>query len=393
MSLIATRTLDFIQLNPRFDKNMTRPQEYGALDFFIQQTDAPNSIITEETKQRALASIGNTVKIPVIAYDGDVTIANARSCTIPANDNTSALVTVSFVTYATGFRMFPNLYLNNYITYQHDWNRKFEKILRKLANALDTAAIATLEANKSQVFADPLIYSVSGNALQVPYNYRNEILGDLNPIMRANDYHGDIHVVGNAGVDSLVRKLAEHGLYNDENKRMEYADKVFHFTNNLTNASQKYGTFYAVEDGNVALLTRLDRAALAGSRVNEAEEFGRVYLPMVGLEVGTHYKKEVGNVAETLSDDTSVADMTCDLIEYFGFSVDVAFLTAYNSAPSTIANPIVKAQIGVPAAGAAAAQDVNVIAAPATTVDTTTPLSVVIGNTSDNPVPTQEITG
>lgn len=362
MSLIATRTLDFIQLNPRFDKNMTRPQEYGALDFFIQQTEAPNSLITEETKQRALASIGNTIKLPVINYDGDVTMTNVRSCTIPANDNTSALVTVTFVTYATGFRMFPNLHLNNYISYQHDYNRKFEKILRKLANALDTAAVATLENAKTQVFKDLLIYSNTGNSLQVPYGYRNEILGDINPIMRANDYHGDIHIIGNAGVESLVRKLAQKGLYNEENKQLEYADKTLHFTNNLVNGQGKYGTLYAVEDGNVAMLSRLDRAALAGSRLNEAEEFGRVYLPMLGVEVGTHYKKEVGNVAQMLEGDTSVADMACDIVEYFGFSVDVAFLTAYNSAPATIANPIVKAEIAAPAANTAAAYDVNVVA-------------------------------
>lgn len=382
MSLIATKMQDFIQANPRFDKNMVRQQEYGAWDFFVEQTNAPNSIITEATKQKALASIGNTVKIPVINYDGNVTVANVRSCTIPANDNTSALVTVTFVTYATGFRMFPNEHLNNYIGYQQDFNRKVEKILRKLANTLDTAAIAALETAKTQVFKDTLIYTASGNSLQVPYAYRGEILGDLNPIMRANDYSGQIHIVGNAGVDSLVRKLAQHDLYNDENKRMEYADKVFHFTNNLANASQKYGTLYAVEDGNVAILTRLDRAALAGSRLNEAEEFDRVYIPTLGIEVGTHYKKEVGNVASMQEGNTSVADMVCDLVEYFGFSVDVAFLTAYNSAPSTIANPIVKAEIGAPAAGAAAAYDVNVVGS----------AGITIANTSTNPVPTQEVT-
>ena len=391
MSLIATRTLDFIQLNPRFDKNMVRQQNYGALDFFVQQTDAPNSIINEETKRRAFASIGNTVKIPVIAYDGEVSIANVRSCTIPANDNTSALVTLTWVTYATGFRMFPNLHLNNYITYQHDWNRKFEKMLRKLANTLDTAAIAALEAAKTQVFKDTLIYTASGNALQVPYNYREEILGDLNPIMHANDYMGDIHIIGNAGVDSLVRKLAQKGLYNEENKQLEYADKVFHFTNNLANASQKYGTLYAVEDGNVAVLSRIDRAALAETKVTEAEEFGRVMLPVIGLEAGTHYKKVVGDVSDMLSGDTSVADMKCDVVEYFGFSLDVCFLTAYNSAPATIANPIVKAQIGTPAAGTAAAQDVNVVAAAPQTIDTTTPLTVIVGNTTDSPVNTKEV--
>lgn len=348
MSLIATRTLDFIQSNPKLDKNMTRPQEYGALDFFIQQTNAANSIITPATRQRILESIGNSVKIPVINYDGDVTISNTRSCTIPANDNTSALKQVTFTTYSTGFRMIPNLYKNNYIDYQHDFNRKMEKMIRKLANTLDIAAIAALETDKTQVFKDTLIYTNTGNTLQVPFANREDIIGDLNPIMRANDYYGQLHVIGNAGVDSLIGKLAEKGLYNEVNKQLEYADKVLHFTNNLANATGKYGTLYAVEDGNVAVLTRLDRASLAGTKVGD-EEFGRVYLPLLGLEVGTHYKHEIGDVSTLLEGDESVADMACDEIEYFGFSVDVAWVVAYNSAPATIANPIVKAEIAKPA--------------------------------------------
>jgi hypothetical protein len=37
--------------------------------------------------------------------------------------------------------------------------------------------------------------------------------------------------------------------------------------------------------------------------------------------------------------------LACAVKEYFGFSVDVAFLVAYNSDPTKVANPIIKAQI------------------------------------------------
>ena len=80
MSLIATRLQNWRIQNPELDRNMTRPCEYGALDFFIEQTDAPNSIISPNLRDRAFASIGNTVQVPVINYDGDVTVSNSRSC-------------------------------------------------------------------------------------------------------------------------------------------------------------------------------------------------------------------------------------------------------------------------------------------------------------------------
>ena len=71
MSLIATRLQNWRVENPGFDRNMARPLEYGALDFFIEQTNAANSIINPNLRDRAFESIGNTVQVPVINYDGD----------------------------------------------------------------------------------------------------------------------------------------------------------------------------------------------------------------------------------------------------------------------------------------------------------------------------------
>ena len=154
MSLVATRLQNWRIENPELDRNMFRPLEYGALDFFIEQTDAPNSIINPNLRERAFASIGNTVQVPVINYDGDVTVSNTRTCTISDDENTSALYTVVWTTYSVGFTMVPTLYMNNEITYQHDFQRKMEKVCRALATTLDTAAIAALEAAKTQVYAD-----------------------------------------------------------------------------------------------------------------------------------------------------------------------------------------------------------------------------------------------
>ncbi|MBQ5358764.1 MAG: hypothetical protein IIU61_04910, partial [Alistipes sp.] len=230
---------------------------------------------------------------------------------------------------------------------QHDFQRKMEKICRALATTLDTAAIAALEAAKTQVFKDTLQYQVSSNVINVPTQMASEILGDLNPIMRANAYPETIHLIGNAGVDSLIRKLAQHGVYNDVNKRMEYDNKILHYTTQLANASQKIGTLYAVADGNVGILTRVDREALRRASAN-FHEWDVVRLPFIDLPVGSHYYTAVGDQSGIAGDAS--ADMVCNVKEYFGFSVDVAYIIAYNSAPETVANPIIKAQINAPAA-------------------------------------------
>lgn len=129
---------------------MTRPCEYGALDFFIEQTNARNSILSPKLRERAFASIGNTVQVPVIDYDGDVTVSNVRTCVIPDDENTSALYTVVWATYSVGFTMVPTLYMNNEISYDHDFNRKMEKVCRAFANSLDQAAVGSVGGRKNQ---------------------------------------------------------------------------------------------------------------------------------------------------------------------------------------------------------------------------------------------------
>lgn len=347
MSLVATRLQNWRVENPELDRNMTRPCEYGALDFFIEQTNAANSILSPYLRERAFASMGNTVQIPVIEYDGNVQVSNQRTCVIADNENTSALYTIAWVTYSVGFTMVPAAYSNNEISYEHDFMRKMEKISRALANELDKGAVAALEANKTQVFKDLLQYQQVGNVIEVPTQMATEILGDVNPIMRANCYPEMIHIIGNAGVDSLVRKLAQHGVYNDVNKRMEYDNKVLHYTNNVANEEGKNGTFFAAVDGNVGVLTRVDREALRRARAN-FHEWDVVRLPYIDLPVGSHYYTAVGDQSAIMGDAT--ADLTCAVKEYFGFSVDVAFIVAYNSDPETVANPILKAQIAAPGA-------------------------------------------
>lgn len=371
MSLIATRLQNWRVQNPALDKNMARPCEYGALDFFIEQTNAANSILSPELKDKAFASMGNTVQVPVINYDGDVTVSQVRSCVIGDDENVSALYTIEWATLSVGFTMVPTLYMNNEISYEHDFNRKMEKVCRALASALDVMAIAALESKKTQVFKDKLYYNVQSYSVQVPWIARENFMGSIDAMMRANCYPGMIHVIGGAGIADLIQKLAQKDIYNEVNKRNEYGNKVFHYTNNIVNEEGIFATAYFVEDGNVGVLTRVDRESLRNGRAN-GHEWGVVRLPYIDLPVGSHYYTSVGDNSQIAGDASE--DMTCTVKEYFGFSLDVAFIVAYNNAPSTVANPIIKVEV----------------AAPGTANPFATPVEVVNGET--NPVNTKEVT-
>lgn len=354
MSLAATILNSIRVKNNKVDKNEHRLSEYGAFDFFVQQSKS-NPLLTEEMRTKAKDSMGKTLQMPVITYDGNVSVSNVRSCTIADNENTSALVGLTFATYAVGFTVVPAMYSNNEIDMQNDIEKKFKKCARVLGAALDSAALAVLAANKTQVFGDTLIYSENADTITVPWASREDILSDIEPMMQANDYYGRVHIIGNSGVRSLLNKLAEKGEFNYVDKSLEWANKQFHFTNRLVNGDTEYATFYAVEDGNVDVLFRYDREAARGTKTAIGHEWDIVTMPYIDVPVGLHYYESVGDQSAIAG--AATADLTCAKKEYYGFSVDVAFVVAYNSAIATKANPIIKAAI---AKGATYAQPVFV---------------------------------
>lgn len=367
MSLVLTR-IQNIRANSNLDKFEYRPSRYGALNAFMVQSEDPTGILTEELKQKARTSIGNTLETPVIDYDADITIGSTRTLTIADSENTSKMVQITFATYAWGFTIAPAMYMNNEIGIQKDFETKMMKYIYAFAKKLDEAALAALAANKTQVLKNPLLYDWSSNAINAKWTERENVFGDLEVMMGANDFYGQLHIVGDPGVESIMRKLQQHGLYNDVNKQNEFGTKIVHLTNNIAAAENKYAQGYAVNAGSLGMLTRFERDCLLGTVSGDGHEWGIATLPLLNMPVGTYFYDSVGDY-NTIA-GAATADMTRTRKEHYGFAVDVAFLTAYNSAPSTLASPILAFNVSSKDA---------VYAKP-----------VVVVNSEDNPVNTKE---
>lgn len=367
MSLVLTR-IQNIRANSNLDKFEYRPSRYGALNAFMVQSEDPTGILTEELKQKARTSIGNTLETPVIDYDADITIGSTRTLTIADSENTSKMVQIAFATYAWGFTIAPAMYMNNEIGIQKDFETKMMKYIYAFAKKLDEAALAALAANKTQVLKNPLLYNWSANAINAKWTERENVFGDLEVMMGANDFYGQLHLVGDPGVESIMRKLQQHGLYNDVNKQNEFGTKIVHLTNNIAAAEDKYAQGYAVNAGSLGMLTRFERDCLLGTVSGDGHEWGIATLPLLNMPVGTYFYDSVGDY-NTIA-GAATADMTRTRKEHYGFAVDVAFLTAYNSAPSTLASPILAFNVS---------SEDAVYAKP-----------VVVVNSEDNPVNTKE---
>lgn len=340
MSLVLTR-IQNIRANSNMDKFEYRPSRYGALNCFMEQSNDPTGILTEELKAKARTSIGSVLETPVIDYDNGITIGNQRTLTIEDSENTSRMLQINFATYTFGFTVTPAMYMNNEIGIQRDFETKMMKYIYKLAQKLDETAIAALAAAKTSVIKNSLLYDKTGNTINAKWAEREHILGDLNVIMGANDFYGQLHLVGDAGLESIVKKLAQHDLYNDVNKRNEYNDKILHFTNNIAATNGKYAQGYAINSGSLGMLTRFERDCLLGTVSGDGHEWGIATLPMLNLPCGTYFYDSVGNYSTIAG--AATADMDRTRKEHYGFAVDIAFLTAYNSQPtggSALPSPI-----------------------------------------------------
>lgn len=348
---------------PNFDKNEQRVAEYGAFAMFANGT----GLIPVEWVKKAETSTGREYEVPVLKRK-TFTVVNSRSCTAADTNLESALQKVTFKTYAASFAIAPHEFDNNSIGYERAFRFNIESIARALAAEMDKDALAAIEAVKSQVFKTTLSYTESSDVIQVPYTMSDVIFGDAGVMMRANDFQGRLNILGEWGTLSLANKLNHYGKFNEKDLTLEHADKLMYYTGSLTNAGQKQATFYAVEDGNVQLLTRQSRP-VNHNATSGVHRWEKVRIPYIPFEVGVHFQEVVKDLSAR--NGAASADQTCDILHSYEISVDVAFVTAYNSDVASNASPFIKFEVAKDANNGAAA--------------------VVITNTTSNPVNTKEV--
>lgn len=343
MSLVNTLVQDFRADVPEFDKNEFRAMSAGMLNTFQSHTNSGTSWVTADLAAKAMATnANNAVKIPVINYK-DVTIRTTRPLTIQADENTSALYTVTWTTFAYGFKMYRAVHFNNDISYQRDFNAKMKAMIVKMLSAIEGAAVSAVESAKTRVIASVVGgHTFSSN---IVHEYAatlkdSQILGDLKPMMESNNYYDlRMDVVGNQGLNSIVRRMDGFNLQNSENKQWQLGDIDLAFTNAIANGSGKKATGFAINQGCLGLLHRVEADSQYRTKLRTGHEWDTVMVPGLGIEFGSYYYEEAVDASGL---DTHTTALTRTGAEVFDFAVDLAFLTPYNSAPTTNASEIIK---------------------------------------------------
>ena len=348
MSLIATRLLEFRADNERLDRFEIRLSSAGAYEVFRKQTEDVNGVISEDMKMKALASLGTGMTMPVIDHK-TVTTRTSLPLVIADDLNTSNRMTVTFTTMAAGFIEYPALYHNNEIGRERDFQKSMRAVLKAFQLQLDQACLAKLEADKTQVLGDDLGGRVAfvANEVVAPNEEKDFIMGMIEPLMATNDFNDMIDVVGNQATLAMLNSyVREQSLYNESDKRYQYLNKEFYFTNELSNAADALATFFAVQTGTVGLLEQFEVSALMDMKTSDGHEWKMVDLPVIDRKAGYYtYDGAVDASGKFGAASGDLTGTTRTKAIAHDFVVIYATISVYNSDRATIPSPIMKVKV------------------------------------------------
>ena len=348
MSLFGTLAQNLHLANNSFDRHEQRITIAGMFDAYKRQQSMGTSLITAEHEAAAMDSQGIDVKFPVINYK-NVSVRATKPVTITGiGENTSAFLTVTWVTIAAGFKMYTGQHRQNSIGYQRDMAAKIKAIDAAITTAVETQAVAATEAAKTQVLADEVNiiggHGWTSNVVEETTSdlKDSQILHDLKPLMAANDFYDfGYDIVGNQGYRAILSRMQGFGQFNQEDRTLPFQGNFFHFTNGVANDTGKSATLYAIADGHLGFLSRVEPDALNRTDLSDGTKWEIYTLPTLGIPACLYtYEGRVDG-----SSPTGRADLTRTGEQVFDTAFQIGFVNAYNSDRTTIPSGIIKADI------------------------------------------------
>lgn len=350
MSIVATLMQPLIEKYEagRMDKNEILFSRYGAYNLFMKQNGSSSSILSPINRLNLERSYGLTAKVPVLKGIG-VSIGDTRSCTVSDAESTTAFVTTTFTPLVWGFTMYPGQYSNkgqalNYVGYDADFMHKADQCTLALMSAVDVLARNAIETNRNTYWVPAIAtsyYLTTGNALQIPNEQKNDAFNQLSAVMEEMDFYGTSDVLGSTSLKPLTTRLEAQGAGNSTNESFQFQLGAFIFTssNRVTNGTGVASTGYIIGDGQIAVVNRNNPNANGNfTAAGGGVQWGTYMYPLLGMEVGTYYKDECATTGGAVTDPATKK-------ESFSFDTELAFMTAYNSDPTTKPSKIVKFEI------------------------------------------------
>lgn len=316
----------------RFEDKITST---GAYNVFM--ADTPNLIPNIQSIIDGKANPNQVLKFPVFKKN-EQAVGTVRTLAISATEGTSALQSITFSTLVYNIALSPASFAGNSLSFQEALAKELDVAQIAMLRAADAAAAAALDANKNLVdktggypfaFATG-VYSAS-NA------QKDDLLNAIPEVLNANEFDGDnTNIVGSIETRTLIKGYEQFAQYNAQNKALALAGKNFFFSNRIARGTDNQLSLYAIPKGSLAVVPFIESDARQNINLGNTKYYVR-YMPKLGLNVGVY---EIDGAADRSAIDGAGFEHAA-VINY-QLSVDLAFITPYNSDTATITAPVHK---------------------------------------------------
>lgn len=325
------------------DSFNNRTTQAGLLQAFLQSTNSPSSIISQDFREKASNSMGRILEVPVMKK-GNVTLKNQRTCEVECTNGESDLLEITWKTLVADVCMKPAVHFVNQVSYEAELNRQITEVVEKFLVTIEEDITTALDLNVSQVYNSPIVnnkYSLVGNAIQVPTALQDYFFGDIDAINYADDYNQNMKkVIANHSLMPYVNQFMNQGLSNAENKAWQFANIDYSFSNRIVNGGSALATGYFMPNGAVGFLTRTDYDAKARHIATDGTRWFQDRLSGLPWNIGVKFNSKCDDITALQANGLNWASAT--MVEHWQFSFDYTIVMPYNEDIATRPNPIRK---------------------------------------------------
>ena len=318
-------------------QNEQRTANIGALNLF--RADTPRFLPNANLLFGQYRNPVSTARFAVMKKS-DPTITAARTLTMAADDTETAYLNVTWNTVQATIGISEAVFAGNDITAEQALSHELQALDQKVARTLDTAAIAALEAAKTQVDnSGGVPFTFAANTYGVTAAQRERFLSAFESVMLQNDFDGPYNILGSPSMSAYLNDILKYGTANDRNLAQFIQGNTYYQSNRLAAGAGNEMRAYVIPEGNLAVQTFIEDDCKKGIDTG-VEKWYTMVLPFSDIEVGV-YEKVVG--ADRSGDFGAGFERTA--MRYWSIAFDIAWILPYNSAIATLPSAVHKFEI------------------------------------------------
>lgn len=331
------------------DRYNFKKNRFGLLNTLLSQQDSPNSIITPEVRELIEKSYGQTVEIPVMNNDLEITLGDKRTCTITCPNGSTAKVQISTVAMTADICIAEAILQKNQISADLFFARQYEAMIKAFGTRIESMAIAALELSKSSVYGatnvvgDDGFIPLVGDTMQVPVDEIPTFWNWFSTIQEEDGYDDMTNIIGSPTLNAQVQFLRAQGEANNTNYAFQFNNWNFDFTTSIKDDVGMLGTGFVFPEGSVAIVTQNAPHYLSNSYASKdgINYYTRELAEFPGMRFDVMHYTECTD----FSSIPGLEAFTNVVGEKWQFAINVSVVTPYIEDLTTMTSPIRKFEL------------------------------------------------